>query len=164
MGALILSPLFHAGAGPLIAQPADGHIEIDDLADVALDVLQRRLVEVGTVRAHRPSGDRRPEAVSERVLDAGPDADVGLDAGDDHPFNTLLLEQEGQVGGEEGGEAALVNHDLTRLLFESRVRLLVAIAEIAVFRQLWPLVVLEASTVRLAGMHDQAPSGSSRLE
>src|SRR3989454_11988613 len=148
----------------LVGQPAVRDIEIDDLADVALDILERRLVEVVTVRAHRTAGDGRPEAVGERVLDARPDADVGLDAGDDHPFNTLLLQQEGQVGGEEGGEATLVNHDLTRLLFESRVRLLIAVAEIAVFRQLWPLVVLEASTVCLAGMHDQAPSGSSRLE
>src|SRR5438876_1140550 len=77
--------------GALVAQPSDGDVEIDDLSDVALDILERRLVEVGTVRAHRPSGDGRPEAIGERVLDARPDADVGLDAGDDHPFNALLL-------------------------------------------------------------------------
>src|SRR5690349_21619481 len=87
---IIFSPLFHAGAGPLITQPADGDVEIDDLADIALDVLERRLVQVGTVRAHRTPRDGRPEAVGESVLDARPDTDVGLDAGDDHPFNALL--------------------------------------------------------------------------
>ncbi len=57
-----------------------------------------------------------------------------------------------------------MNHDLTRLLFESWVRLLVPVTEIAVFWQLWPLVVLETSTVRFPSMDDQASSGASRIE
>jgi hypothetical protein len=57
-----------------------------------------------------------------------------------------------------------VNHDLTRLLLESRVRLLVAISEVAMLRELRPLVVVKASTVRLPGVDNEAPSGSSRVE
>src|SRR5712691_6467007 len=148
----------------IAAQPADGDVEFDDLADVALDVLERCLVQVGTVRAHRTPRDGRPEAVGESVLDARPDTDVGLDAGDDHPFNTLLLQQEGQVGREKGGKATLVNHNLTWLLLESRVRLLVAVTEVAVFRELRPLVVVKTSTVRFPGVDDQAPAGSSGIE
>src|SRR5438094_3882096 len=121
-------------------------------------------MKVGPVGAHRSTGDGGPEAISERVLDAGPDTDVGLDAGDDDPLRPLLLEEQRQVRGEEGGEAALVNHDLTRPLLESGIRLLIAVTEIAVFGGLGPLVIEQTLAVGLAGMDDQPPAVARRLQ
>src|SRR5207245_9378234 len=98
-------------------------------------------MKVGPVGAHRSTGDGGPEAISERVLDAGPDTDIGLDAGDDDPLRPLLLGEQRQVGGEEGREAALVHHDLTRPLLDSGARLLSAVTELAVSGRLGPLVI-----------------------
>src|SRR6184192_3937364 len=121
-------------------------------------------MKVGPVGAHRSAGDGGPEAISERVLDAGPDTDVGLDAGDDDPLRPLLLEEQRQVGGEERREAALVNYDLTRPLLESGVRLLIAVTEIAVFGELGPLVIEQALAVGFARVDDQPLPVARRLQ
>src|SRR5439155_9271070 len=97
----------------LVAEPSDGRLKVDHLADVALDVLERGLVQMRAVGANRAAGDDGFEAVRERVLNGRPDADVGLDAGDDHPLDVLLLQEQGEVGGEERGEAPLWDDDLS---------------------------------------------------
>ena len=135
-------------------------VERHDLADVAVDVFQRGRRQMRPVGVGRLEGNDDVEAVGERVLRGRPDADVGLHAGDDHPLDPLLAQEQREIRGEEGAVAPLADDDLASARRrEPFVERRIGIADEMMARQLPPFVVVETGIVLFDRVNDDMPMG-----
>ncbi len=62
---------------------------------------------MGPVGIGRLAHQHRSKTIGKGILRGGANADVCLHAGNDDPFDLLFGEEEGEIGGEKCGEAAL---------------------------------------------------------